>query len=98
MAALLVPVSGFTLLHGEPVFYVSTADNGHQISRGFCGYCGSPVVTRLERIQDHVGIPAASLDDPASFKPAMDLFTASAQPWDLLDPALRNFPEGFKRD
>jgi hypothetical protein len=35
---------------------------------------------------------AASLDDPSIFKPAMDIFASSAQPWDHMNPALPKFP------
>ena len=94
IAVALVPIQGFVLTQGEPVFYVSKGDNGHEISRGFCGHCGSPVFTRLARLPDHVGVPAASLDDPSWFRPTMDLFTAFAQPWDHMNPELRKFSEG----
>jgi hypothetical protein len=94
IASALVPSRGFVLMQGEPVYYVSKGDNGHEISRGFCGHCGSPVVTRLARMPDHVGVPAASLDDPSWFRPTMDLFTSFAQPWDYMNPELRKFSEG----
>jgi hypothetical protein len=35
-----------------------------------------------------VTIRAGSLDDPSIFRPARDVFVASAQPWDHMDPAL----------
>jgi hypothetical protein len=35
-----------------------------------------------------VTVRAGSLDDPSVFRPAQDIFTASAQPWDVMDPAL----------
>ena len=94
IAVMLVPIKGFILKQGEPVFYVSKGDNGAEISRGFCDHCGSPVFTRHGRIPDHVGVPASSLDDPSWFRPTMDLFTAFAQPWDHMNPELRKFPEG----
>ena len=36
-------------------------------------------------------IKAASLDDPSWFKPGMNIFTESAQPWDPMDPDLPKF-------
>jgi hypothetical protein len=33
-------------------------------------------------------IQAASLDDPSWYRPTVDFFTASAQPWDPMNPAL----------
>jgi hypothetical protein len=38
-------------------------------------------------------IQATSLDDPTIFKPGMDIYTSSAQPWDHMDPALPKFPK-----
>jgi hypothetical protein len=38
-------------------------------------------------------IMAASLDDPSVFKAGMNIYTASAQPWDYMDPALPKFPK-----
>ncbi|MGN6716119.1 MAG: hypothetical protein ACTHLX_01865 [Candidatus Binatia bacterium] len=36
-------------------------------------------------------VTAESLDDPSSFKPAIDFFTSNAQPWDHMDPNLAKF-------
>jgi hypothetical protein len=33
-----------------------------------------------------VVISATSLDDPSIYKPAMDIYTSSAQPWDVISP------------
>jgi hypothetical protein len=38
-------------------------------------------------------IAPGSLDDPSRYKPAMDIFTASAQPWDAMDPEVPKFPK-----
>jgi hypothetical protein len=91
MSAMLVPARAFTLTRGEPAQYRSKGDSGFEITRCFCGHCGSPVVTRLGRLPDEVGVPAASLDDPSGFKPTMNLFTAFAQPWAPMNPELRKF-------
>ena len=79
---------------GEPKYYTTRGDSGGEISRGFCAVCGSPVVALLSRMPDMIAIPAASLDDPSWHKPAVDMFTASAQPWDYMNPALAKFPQG----
>ena len=36
-------------------------------------------------------IYAGTLDDPSIFKPAEDIYTSSAQPWDFMNPQLRKF-------
>jgi hypothetical protein len=40
-----------------------------------------------------VVISATSLDDPSIYKPAMDIYTSSAQPWDVISPGTAKFPK-----
>jgi hypothetical protein len=40
---------------------------------------------------DVVVIKAGSLDEPARFKPTMNIYTSSAPPWAAVAPGLRNF-------
>ena len=63
------------------------------LDRGFCPDCGSPVVIQGQRLSllSLISLWAASLDDPSWFRPAMDIFVVSAQPWDFMNPALRKF-------
>jgi hypothetical protein len=88
---VLLSTAAFTLVRGEPRYYTVAADSGAETSRGFCGICGSPIVVRLSSMPDVVAVPAASFDDPSWHKPAMDIFTSSAQPWDYMNPALPKF-------
>ena len=37
-------------------------------------------------------LQAGSYDEPARFVPSADIFTASAAPWDAMDPALPKHP------
>jgi hypothetical protein len=94
ISGVLVPLSAFRMIRGEPTFYTSRGDSGGEISRGFCAVCGSPVVARLGRMPDMVAIPAASFDDPSWHKPMLNVYTSSAQPWDYMDPGLPKFPKG----
>lgn len=87
-AALLVPVTGFSLLSGEPRYFSRNHDDGRTIERGFCPDCGTPLFARLSRRPDLIGIRAGSLDDPSWFAPQVDFWTSSAQPWDSMDPRL----------
>ena len=56
--------------------------------RGFCPNCGSRLFSDPPFAADLMVIVASSLDDPSIFKPAMDIFTSSAQPWDHMDAVL----------
>jgi hypothetical protein len=38
-------------------------------------------------------LTAGSLDDSSQFRPAMDFYVSSAQPWDHMNPALLKFPK-----
>ena len=89
---LAVPKETLQVTTGEAKYHTVTADSGNTISRGFCATCGSPLFISLGGRPDIVSIRAASLDDPSWFRPTMDIFTASAQPWDHMNPELTNFP------
>lgn len=82
---------------GEVQYYDVKGDSGHIMSRGFCPTCGSRLFGKPAVVPDLMGIMAGSLDDPSSHRPAMDIYTASAQPWDYLNPELPKFPKGPPR-
>ena len=82
-------------LKGEPRYYKTVGEAGKAIERGFCPTCGSQIIVKLERLPDLIGVQAASLDDPAQYKPGLELFTESAQPWDLLQPGTEKRARGF---
>jgi len=92
-ATLVLPASSVQVT-GEVRYFRREGEHG-AVERGFCPVCGSPVILKLERLADMIAIHAASLDDPSSYKPAMDIFTASAQPWDVMHPDLPKRPHGL---
>lgn len=75
-------------LSGKLSYYTLTADGSNLVDSGFCTTCGSPILKKSSGYPDMVFFHAASLDDPAQFKPQKVVYTATAQPWDLIDPAL----------
>src|SRR5271165_2392302 len=77
---------------GPVKYHEVLGGSGQKISRGFCSTCGARLVSFPSSSPDLATIAAGSLDDPSSYKPQMDIFTASAQPWDVMDPALPKFP------
>ena len=84
-AAVVVFPKTAASVTGEPRYHRMTGGSGNPIERGFCATCGSPVVVKLGMMPEIIGFHAASLDDPAKYTPAMDIFTASAHPWDVLN-------------
>lgn len=91
ISGLVVPQDQVAIA-GEVKYYDAVADSGNIISRGFCPICGSRLFGK-RAMSDRLSITAASLDDPSEFRPAIDCYTASAQPWDYLNPDLPKFAQ-----
>jgi hypothetical protein len=90
-SVVAVPAAAFVLRKGEPRYHVVRGDAGHTARRGFCPECGSPLVAGSSRMPEIVVLKVASLDDPSWFAPMADIWTASAQPWDHMDPRIPKF-------
>lgn len=88
-AAMLVLRDAVTIT-GDVKYYDVTGDSRSIVGRGFCPNCGSRLFSKPP-ILEFMGIMAGSLDDPSWFQPEADLYTASAQPWDYLNPDLPKF-------
>jgi hypothetical protein len=88
--AIALPAAAIKVT-GSVKYFDSKADNGNTVSRGFCTNCGSRVTAKSSGMPDMLIVTAGTLDDPRLFKPQMDIYTASAQPWDHMDPALPKF-------
>lgn len=78
---------------GKVKYHDIKAESGNTLSRGFCPECGARLFAKTSGVPDLAMITAGSLDDPSRYKPTMDIFTSSAQPWDHMDPALPKFPK-----
>ena len=91
-AAIGVPQSAVKIT-GNVKYYESKADSGKLAKRGFCASCGARLFSLPPFAPEVMVIMAASLDDPSVFKAGMNIYTASAQPWDYMDPALPKFPK-----
>ena len=89
---LAVPANSIKIA-GDVKYYDSRADSGHTFSRGFCPNCGARLFGKSSGMPAIIAITAGSLDDPGRFKPAIDFYTSSAQPWDHMNPQLPKFPK-----
>ena len=78
---------------GTPTAHAVVVSKGHRVTRSFCGACGTPLFTHSEANAQFISIRFPTLDDASGFKPMLDIYTASAQPWTCLDPALPHFPQ-----
>jgi hypothetical protein len=94
---LAVLTAAFRLTQGTPQYFDVMADSGQTTRRAFCAACGSRLFGEPGSAPDLVTIRAGSLDDPSQFRPSLDIYTASAQPWDYLNPELPKFSKGPPR-
>src|SRR5438093_11639366 len=88
-----VPVLGvakaaFAVSQGSPKYFELTADSGHATTRAFCGDCGSPLFGLPGSAPEIVTIRAGSSDDPGTFRPSQDIYTASAHRSHYMNPEL----------
>lgn len=90
VSTFFVPEDSVTIT-GEVKYYDKNGDSGHRVRRGFCPACGSQVFGKPEIVPGVLGIRAGSLDNPELYHPTMDIYTASAQPWDFMNPDLHKF-------
>ena len=78
-------------LEGEAQTWDLVGDVGTRKRRGFCPVCGSPVFLVFPDAPQIFSVRAASLDEPERYAPQFVTWTASAQPWDCIDPSLTRF-------
>ena len=92
VAAVRMPSAEFRIVHGSPRRYIAKADSGNDITRVFCGECGTPLYVQVSSRPDIVGVRVCTFDDASWFRPEANIFVKSAQPWDHRDPAVPAFP------
>lgn len=82
--------SSFRWLEGEQIVtrYISSPGN----VRAFCSRCGSNMPV-ADPENDHVCIPAGSLDDDPGVRPSVQIFTGSKASWHELASAPVQFDE-----
>lgn len=85
-----VPEDGLQV-SGPVTFYVSAADSGNEIRRGFCGVCGCPIMSTNAGMPGMAFLRASALDDPDLISPSMVVYASRAPAWDHMDPALPAF-------
>jgi hypothetical protein len=68
-------------LQGELKTFDDTGDSGQTLHRRFCPNWGSGVIAEPDILPGMIVVLAGTLDDPAIFKPTMDLYWSRAQAW-----------------
>ena len=81
-AEMLPLVAGSFVLHGPVREFEMAGGSGRPTWSVFCGSCGAPLMRRSQRMSDRVYVHAASLDDPALYRPERVIYAEAAQDWD----------------
>jgi len=68
-------------VQGELKTYNDTGDSGQPVYRRFCPNCGSGVIAEAAMLPGMTLVLTGTLDDPATYVPAMEIYCSSAQPW-----------------
>lgn len=71
------PRVDFALTQGSPTDFHSSPE----VTRSFCGHCGSPLTYTNNRQPDHIDIMTCSLDDPEAFPPACHIWASQRLRW-----------------
>ena len=79
---------------GEMAAYDDKADSGNTLKRSFCPKCGSSIMSESSGRPGAAVLKAGSLDDPSKIKPAMQIWTRSAQPWVKLEGEMASMEKG----
>jgi hypothetical protein len=77
---------------GTPKTYSVRAGSGSLAARSFCFNCGSPLFTRGEAAPGVMSIRFPTLDNLSEFRPMLDIWTSSAQPWVCLSQEIPHHP------
>jgi hypothetical protein len=88
---MFVPKIAFRVTRGALRLFTVKADSGNEVTRGFCGICGSWVMGRGSGAPEVVEVTAGTLDDPGAFKPMISIFMSSAPKWAPVTPELPRF-------
>lgn len=84
--------AGDVSITGELRTFVSLADSGSTMTRGFCPTCGTPVTSASSARPQFLILRAGTLDHTGIATPSMNIWTDSAPRWAHLDPDLPATP------
>ena len=91
-----LPVTAFpegaVHVSGAVKSYRRPGDSGGTVSESFCPECGAHLFAQADALPGLLLLHAGNLDDPSAYEPQLDIFTASAQRWDHMDPNLPKYP------
>ena len=95
-AVIGIPAASLTV-QGTPKVFTVKGQSAKDVHRSFCPDCGSTLMLHLDARQGLVLLTTGPLDDPSAFKPTVQIFCDSAQPWVQLGGEMQRFPGAASR-
>jgi hypothetical protein len=75
-------------IEGVLTDYVSAAESGTIMHRGFCAVCGTPMTSQAETRRHQIFFRAGTLDDPEIAKPGATIWVSEAPSWACISEIL----------
>jgi len=89
-----VPVgAGSVALEGKTISYSHAADSDNQVTRHFCGTCGSAIYSTNDAMPGMMFLRASSLEDLDAISPSMFVYASRAPKWAGIGEGLVTFEE-----
>jgi hypothetical protein len=90
VAWVVFPSEAFSFVSGDPAEYRSSAE----VSRTFCGGCGTSLTYQHDGNPDFIDVTTASLDLPGEFPPTRHVWLEDRVSWESVDDELPRFERG----
>lgn len=87
----MAPRDSVRFVEGAPKRYDQPGGSGANVGRVFCPDCGTPLLSDIGA--PFLAVKLGGLDGSADLKPGVRIWTNSAPPWHVIDPATPGFPE-----
>lgn len=71
----------FTLISGEPTFYIKTTDRDKQTAQAFCPQCGSQIYATQVPESEFYAVRTGTVRQRDELIPKFQIWTRSEQPW-----------------
>ncbi|MEO3474461.1 GFA family protein [Roseomonas sp. CAU 1739] len=99
VVSLIVPDRDFRLTRGRLKPQTRTADSGATLTHWFCADCGTAILgmERGTAPQLYQTVRVGTLDDSTGLRPAVHVWTRSAQDWVAIPQGSHAFPENPPR-
>jgi hypothetical protein len=92
-ASGFIVASTHMAITGTPATYAVRAASGGIATRSFCAQCGSPLFAWGDTNPSVMSVRFSTLDNAAEFRPMLDIWTASAQPWVCLSDTIPHYSQ-----